>query len=191
MFIIAMPQLKECGESQSHYWYCPPVCTVASMIGCYACQHWCSIAEETLLTKDYMCEYTATLNTRRYVLKVRNFMHLYRIRENFQTSNFRITAKWNISNGFIFEFPSHPPREKLRWRLSWRVKVSSLTCSSIESMVRGYHAYLYRRAWKASIGEKLTCQKERGYLADPFKHTGNFQIGFIFVWLLVVWIIRK
>ena len=32
----------------------------------------------------------------------------------FRTSNFQITAKWNISNGFIFEFPTRPPCEKLR-----------------------------------------------------------------------------
>ena len=37
----------------------------------------------------------------------------YRIRENFRTSNFQITAKLNISNGLIFEFPARPPREKL------------------------------------------------------------------------------
>ena len=39
---------------------------------------------------------------------------LHRIRENFRMSNFRIIAKWSISNGFIFEFPAHPPHEKLR-----------------------------------------------------------------------------
>ena len=38
----------------------------------------------------------------------------YRIRENFRTSNFCTAAKWNISNGFIFELPARPPREKLR-----------------------------------------------------------------------------
>ena len=32
----------------------------------------------------------------------------------FWMSNFWITAKWNISNGFIFKFPARPPREKLR-----------------------------------------------------------------------------
>ena len=42
----------------------------------------------------------------------------YCIQGNFQMSNFRITAKWNISNGFIFEFPAHPPREKLRCPLT-------------------------------------------------------------------------
>ena len=39
---------------------------------------------------------------------------MYRIRGNFRTSNFRITTKWNILNGFIFKLPAHPPREKLR-----------------------------------------------------------------------------
>ena len=42
----------------------------------------------------------------------------YRIRGNFRASDFRITTKWNISNGFIFEFPARPPREKLRCPLT-------------------------------------------------------------------------
>ena len=37
---------------------------------------------------------------------------------------------------------------------------------SIESMVRGCH--LYRRVWKASVSEELTCQREQGDLIDPF-----------------------
>ena len=49
-----------------------------------------------------------------YVALVALWKYWYRIRENFRMSNFRITAKWNISNGFIFEFPARPQREKLR-----------------------------------------------------------------------------
>ena len=110
---------------------------------------------------------------------------------------------------------------------------------SVESMVRGYH--VYRRVWEASVGEELTCQRNRGNLVNPFavrrnftassasftgagfnwqftsaglkkrcnaitverqndckaprvklgNHVGNFRIGFIFVWLLVVWIIPQ
>ena len=52
---------------------------------------------------------------------------------------------------------------------------------SIESMIRGYH--IYQQVWEASIGEELTCQKERGNLVNPFNHTRNFWIGFSFVWL--------
>ena len=43
-----------------------------------------------------------------------NGLIIYRIRENFRRSNFLITAKWSISNGFIFKFPARPPRGNLR-----------------------------------------------------------------------------
>ena len=108
--------------------------------------------------------------------------HEYRIWGNFQTSNFWITTKWNISNGFIFKFPARPPCGKCIVPTRWSM-------FSVESMVRSY--YVYWRAWKASVGEELPCQKEQGNLVDPFNPAGNFRIGFILVWLLVVRIIQK
>ena len=40
---------------------------------------------------------------------------------------------------------------------------------TVESMVRCYH--VYRRLWGASVGEELSCQRERGNLVNPFAVT--------------------
>ena len=99
-------------------------------------------------------------------------MQQYRIGGNFRMSNFRTTAKGNISNGFIFEFSGRPPHENC-------VVFDALKNVLYRVMVRGYN--MYRRVWEASVGKELTCQRVRGNLVDPFNHAGNFRTGFIFV----------
>ena len=72
-------------------------------------------------------------------------------------SNFQITVKWNILNGFNFKFPALPPPLK---RLK-NVLIESIPCVSTSM-------------GEALIGEELTCQRERGNLVNPFDHMGNF-----------------
>ena len=104
----------------------------------------------------------------------------YRIRGNFRMSNFRITAKWSISNGFIFEVPPRPPCEKLRCPLRHDKMFS------IESIARGYH--VYQRVCEASVGEGLTCQGERGTLVDPISYVlsliSTYSVNWVWWWLV-------
>ena len=54
-----------------------PACSSSSIV-CYPRQHCWAVAEEPLFACDYTFKYIATLNTRKCVIKARNFMYLCR-----------------------------------------------------------------------------------------------------------------
>ena len=96
----------------------------------------------------------------------------YRIWGNFRMSNFRITAKGTFRTVLFSNFRHD---HQVRTALSFDALKNVL----YRVMVRGYR--MYPRVWESSVGEKLTCQRERGNLIDAFNHAGNFRTGFIFV----------